>query len=194
MDKLARVVVEPGRWAYNKIKKEFGDDIIAEDGQIDRKKLGNIVFKDPSLRKKLEKITHYPIFWEMFKSLFFHYCKGTPLIILDVPLLFEVGLDKFTNTVIVVYCDKETQIKRIMKRDNVSEDQAIDRINSQMSTEDKVKKANIVINNDEGIEELKIKTLNAIKKAHEVRDWLPRNSLITYIATILLVYIIYLLK
>lgn len=130
----------------------------------------------------------------MFKSLFIHYWKGTPLVILDVPLLYEVGLHKFTNTVICVYCDTETQIQRITKRDNISREHAIDRINSQMSTEEKAKRADILIVNDSGIDELREKTLSAIKKAHQARDWLPRNSLITYIITILIVYIIYILR
>lgn len=192
MDKLARVVVEPGRWAYRQIVKEFGKEVLAEDGTLDRKKLGAIVFNDRSARKKLEKYTHYPIFWEMFKMIFVNYWKGVPYIILDVPLLFETGIDRFTNTVIVVTTTPEEQLQRLMIRESLSEDDAKARINAQMPLKEKEKRADIIIDNSGPKDQIEMLANNAINKAKQTKDKLPRNTLIACIGGFMLLLVLYL--
>lgn len=82
LDLIARQIVQPGRKAYNQIVKEFGKEILQEDGQLDRPKLGAIIFRDAEARKKLNAITHPQIFVELFKQLAWHLLKGTSLVVI----------------------------------------------------------------------------------------------------------------
>jgi dephospho-CoA kinase len=102
-DLIARQVVEPGRRAYNLIRKYFGDEILNADGTIDRPKLGSIIFADSDKRKVLNSCVHPYVRLEMLKQVLWHWMSGAKLVVVDVPLLFESKLDKFVNTTVVVY-------------------------------------------------------------------------------------------
>lgn len=151
-DLIAREVVdlEPVK---EKIKEVFGDDIYKDD-ELDRKALGEIVFRDKEKRQVLNEIEHpeiYKIILEEVKN-----SKGR--VFVDIPLLFEsqhlnekYGLD--FDEVWLVYVSRETQVKRLIKRDRISRGYALEKINSQMSVEDKKIMADVIIDNSGSLEE-----------------------------------------
>ncbi|KAJ1687715.1 hypothetical protein LUZ63_019105 [Rhynchospora breviuscula] len=156
-DIVARNVVRKGTGGWKKIKKEFGDAILLESGEIDRARLGQIVFSDPEKRQLLNRLLapHIStgILWEVIKL----WLKGCKVIILDIPLLFETKMNLWTHPVIVVWVDPETQIQRLMARDGISEEQARNRIEAQMALDLKREKADLVIDNSGSLEETKVK-------------------------------------
>src|SRR5699024_4855739 len=147
-DKVARQVVVPGEQAYNEIVKEFGEDILREDKMLDRKKLGSIVFADEEKRKKLNNIIHPQIRKKMLHDRDQLVEQGEKCVVLDIPLLFESELTHFVDKVIVVYADPKIQLERLMERDESTEEEAKQRINSQMSIKEKAARADTVINNN----------------------------------------------
>ncbi len=146
----------------DKIKREFGEIVIDKDGSINRKKLGEIVFDDLNKLKKLESITHHKIFEVINKRI--KQNRDDKIIVLDAPLLFETELDNEVDETWVVYTDKETQIKRLKKRDDLDRKDALKRIKAQMPLKEKIKKADIVIDNSGTKEELKQKIEKLINK------------------------------
>jgi dephospho-CoA kinase len=146
-DQVARDVVCPGKLGYEKVVAEFGDKILASDKTIDRALLGQIVFNDKEKREKLNSILH-PIIIDEQNKLMLEVLAKDPnaIVIMDAALMIESGSYKRFDKLIVVFCDRETQIDRVMKRNNFSREQAEARINSQMPTEEKLKYADIQIN------------------------------------------------
>ncbi len=158
-DKIARNVVEKGKDAYFKIIEYFGKDILSTDGDIDRKALGNIIFNDKYLRESLNSITHPYIFKEI-KNQIENMAKNNSIIFLDVPLLFEQyrlwrEYSIEFNEIWLVYCDKNTQINRLMKRDDISKEEAEKKINSQMSLDKKKTMSSKTIDNSKDLGYLK---------------------------------------
>ncbi|CCA70014.1 hypothetical protein PIIN_03954 [Serendipita indica DSM 11827] len=133
-DVLARQVVEPGTRAHTQIVNHFGTSVLLQDGsqQLDRKKLGDIVFKDDKSRRVLNGIVHPAVRWAMLTQVMKCWLTGESVCILDVPLLIEAGLFKWVGWIVVVYCSKELQLQRLMQRDNCTLTAAQDRIASQM--------------------------------------------------------------
>lgn len=156
-DIIAREVVQKGKPAYEEIIKCFGDTIIDEFGNINRKKLGNIIFEDEKKREKLNSIIH-PYIMEAIKQSI-EENKDEKVIFLDIPLLIET-MDKLKDYNIkldeiwLVYVDEESQIHRLMERDNIKRREALNRIQAQMPMELKKKYATVVIDNRGSIEEL----------------------------------------
>ncbi|CAF0938466.1 unnamed protein product [Adineta steineri] len=149
-DQLARLVVEPGKPAYNLILKYFGHLNILENNSqnLDRKRLGEIIFTNEQMRKQLNKCTHGYIRREAFKQLIEHFFQLQPIVIWDVPLLFEVGLNRYLSNTLVISCDQTIQLDRLKQRDNMNDDQqALQRINAQMNLEEKCRLARYVIDN-----------------------------------------------
>jgi dephospho-CoA kinase len=147
-DLLAREVVMPGQPAYLKIVEEFGHQVVQEDGTLDRKALGAIVFADPAKRKRLEEITHPAIGLRQQRILSVldeEAFEG--IVIWDVALLFEGGGDAKMDRVVVVYADPETELARLIARDGLPEADARARIASQMPIAQKAKRAHFVIDN-----------------------------------------------
>eukprot|EP01135_Chromosphaera_perkinsii_P000152 Nk52_evm48s32 gene=Nk52_evmTU48s32 len=154
-DLIAKEVVLKGRPAWKKIVKEFGEEILMEDGQLDRAKLGDLIFNDEAKRKKLNGITHPAVFYEMGKQVLFAIVSLKPLIVLDVPLLFESGkLLYVCNCVITVACDADVELERLMARNQLSEADARARIDSQMSLVRKCELSDHVIDNNGSKREL----------------------------------------
>lgn len=165
-DEIAREVVRPGLPAYKEIVSEFGDKILNTDKTINRKLLGQIIFADPKLRKKLEQITHPGILDEIDKRIAaIKNKKPHTMIVVNAPLLIEAGLHKKMEKVIVVYADEKTQIERLMKRDGITTDEAKNRIAAQMPLREKKKYADFVIENGEGREKAQVK--KEVKKIFE---------------------------
>ncbi|GAB4256528.1 dephospho-CoA kinase [Thermincola ferriacetica] len=149
-DVVARQVVAPGEPAWQRIVQAFGPEILKDDGNINRPFLGQIIFNDPVKRRILNEITHP----EIIKSIaaeaekYRAQNKKGQVVVIDAPLLLEVGLHKLVDEVWVIYVSPETQIERLMKRNNFTREQALARINSQMPMEEKLRFADKIINND----------------------------------------------
>ena len=156
-DQIAHSVLEVGSPGLDLVAKEFGQDLIKTDGSLDRKKLGNLIFSDPSMRSKLEGITH-PLIREEAKRLA-DLCPADTLLIYDCPLLFETGLNKLEfKKIVLVTAPSEASIDRAMERSGISKQAATARLASQMPLKDKVPLADIVIENNSSREELVQKT------------------------------------
>ncbi|PFW58755.1 dephospho-CoA kinase [Bacillus cereus] len=147
-DVIAREVVEQGKPAYNKIVEAFGTEVLQQDWELDRPKLGSIVFYNEEKRLQLNKIVHPAVREEMNTQKEMYIKKGVQAVVLDIPLLFESKLTSLVDRVLVVAVTPNTQLNRLMKRNNFSEEEATARIQSQMPLEEKVKNADEVINND----------------------------------------------
>lgn len=155
-DQIARKVVEPNQPAWKLIVRHFGEEILLEDRNIDRTKLGAIIFADKTKRRLLNSCTHPYIQREMVWQALACLLRGEHYAILDIPLLYEGSqLLSLLNQVIVVYCDKETQLSRLMARNNFSQEEAMQRINSQMPLEKKCSMADHVVDNNGGLESTK---------------------------------------
>lgn len=146
-DMIAKQVVEIGKPAYEMIVEAFTEDVLMSTGHINRKKLANIVFNDDKNLKKLNSIVH-PYVKRVFREEIKKYrALKEPYVVLDVPLLYESSFDKLCDMILVVFTDQDTQIKRLTKRDHITECDAIKRINAQMSLRDKVTMADFKIDN-----------------------------------------------
>jgi dephospho-CoA kinase len=132
------------------VVRTIGTGVLNEGGEIDRGKLGGIVFREPERRKALEAILHPPIREEMWKRA--RENSGED-VVLDVPLLIETGVHKRVDLVVLVYATRELQIQRLMARDEVSREEAVRRIDAQLSLEEKVSYAHYIINNTGSVEE-----------------------------------------
>jgi len=146
-DLLARHVVEPGKPAWRAIVKLFGKTILNPDRSLNRQVLGAIVFHHPAKRRALEAIIHPRVTREQAR-LTKQAARKDPhaVVIYDVPLLFEAGIDKRVDQTIVVTADRRTQVSRLKKRNGLSRAEALRRINSQISLAKKIQQADHVLN------------------------------------------------
>lgn len=163
-DKIARLVVEPGTPVIKEIQKTFGEEIILEDGSLNREKLGALVFGNAQNREKLNAIIHPAIRIEMLRQKDEHLANGEKTIIMDIPLLFESNLQSFVEKIIVVTVTPEIQKQRLMERNELTEQEAMVRIQSQMPLETKEAGADAVLNNDGTIEETETQLINLLEK------------------------------
>jgi dephospho-CoA kinase len=153
-DELSREVVRPEQGAWEEIIKTFGPDILQEDKTLDRRKLRKIVFDNPEARKKLEAIIHPRVRALAERRISELATAGSSVIVYEVPLLFEAQIHLWLRPVILVACDLETQKKRLLERDHLTELEAQQHLDAQMSLEEKRKLADYVIENDGTPEEL----------------------------------------
>jgi dephospho-CoA kinase len=153
-DVLARDVVEPGKPAYEQIVAFFGEQVLADDGTLDRKKLSDIVFKDMEKRKKLESFTHPQIGVEFFNQVT-EIAAADPNAIIQVavPLLIEVNLQHLFHKILLVHTPRETQIERLVVRDGISEAEAGRILDAQLPIDEKLGYADFVIRNETSLEE-----------------------------------------
>lgn len=151
-DLVARIVVEPGTPTLNQIAEAFGSDVIAEDGSMDREKVGSIIFHDPAQRKVLNDIIHPAIRAEMLRQRDQLIADGEKVVVMDIPLLFESKLQHFVDKILVVSVKEEVQLKRLMERNELSEEEARARINTQLPLSVKEKGADAVIYNNLDVE------------------------------------------
>ncbi|WP_165997052.1 dephospho-CoA kinase [Bacillus sp. Cs-700] len=163
-DVMARKVVEPGEPALQDIFRLFGDDMKAEDGGLDRKKLGAVIFKDEEKRKVLNRILHPAIRKGMLDQAAALKERGSAHIVFDIPLLFESQLTHMVDQTLLVYVDAKTQLSRLVERDGSTEEEAFDRIQSQMPIEEKKELADDVIDNTGTREETEEQLNNILKK------------------------------
>lgn len=152
VDLIGREVVQKGEKAYNEIVKYFGEDILLLSDEINRKKLGDIVFSDKEKLHVLNGITHPEIIRRVADRTKELKENGVEVIVIDAAILFEMGLDKFCDSIWLIQIDKETQLNRLMERDRFVYLDAINRIKSQYENEDKFGIADIIINNNKPLE------------------------------------------
>jgi dephospho-CoA kinase len=153
-DELSREVVQPEQGAWEEIIKTFGPDILQEDKTLDRRKLRKIVFDNPEARKQLEAIIHPRVRALAERRISELAAAGSSVIVYEVPLLFEAQIHLWLRPVILVACDIETQKKRLLERDHLTELEAQQHLDAQMSLAEKRKLADYVIVNDGTLEEL----------------------------------------
>ena len=155
-DKIAHEVLLKSGQAYDEVVAEFGVCIQNDDGEIDRRKLGVLIFGNDKLRRRLTEITHKYIVKEMLMQLE-QAREIYPHVVMDAPLLIEAGLHKASDAVWLVYAPTEVRLGRVISRDGITDTEAQKRIASQTSHEELEKYADVVIENNEGLEELRAK-------------------------------------
>ena len=170
-DAISRTITAPGGEALPEIRRQFGPEVFNEDGTLNRARMAGIVFENETARRILEGITHPLIQRTMLMEMDEAARIGYRIIILDVPLLFETGMDALCDESWALYASREVQIARVMERDDVTRAQAEVRIDSQMSTEERNARASRAINTDRPIErtqaELSALYHGALKKITE---------------------------
>lgn len=160
-DQISRDVVRPGEPAYEDIVHVFGKDVLFEDGTLDRKKLGKVIFSSKERRKELNDIVHPRVREEMIRRRESYKEEDYKAVVLDIPLLYESGLTDYVERVLVVAVDEETQLQRLMERDGSSREDARERITSQIPVSRKAEMADAVIDNN-GTEEESFRQLRDI--------------------------------
>jgi dephospho-CoA kinase len=151
-DRISREVTAPGGRAYNAVVQAFGKGIVRDDGSIDRKRLGEIVFSDPASRERLEAITHPVIFEAMRDALSELARGGHRAAVVEATLIHESGRKGLFDAVISVACDRETAISRLAARDGMPRGDAEARLRAQMDAERKAGASDHVIDNSGDIE------------------------------------------
>ena len=152
-DALARDVVAPGTPGLEAVVRRFGADVLNMGGALDRRKLAALVFADPGSRRDLEAIVH-PAVQQATDSWFDSLDPAAhPFAVAEIPLLYEVGREGAFDAVIVAACKPETQVRRVMARDAVTETEARQRLVAQLPIDDKVRRADYVVSTDGTIDE-----------------------------------------
>jgi len=156
-DKVGHEVFKPDSEAWREVVAAFGRQIITTNGAIDREKLGEIVFSNSEARARLNQIMH-PRMYDSVKTRLDEYRRqGAGIVVLEAPLLLEAGWTSLVDEVWVATASEATVLKRLRERTGLSEKESLARIRSQLPTEKRVKHADVVINTDCGLEELKAK-------------------------------------
>ena len=169
-DKIAHTVMEPGREAFDDIVREFGRVVLGADGSIDRAKLGAIVFADSERRSLLNEIVHPRVIVEQ-NRLLAEAERANPhgIAIVDAALMIESGGYKRFDKLIVVFCSRETQIERLMKRNNIAREEAELRVAAQMSSDEKRRYADYEIDTSGTQEETRARVREVYELLLEVR-------------------------
>jgi dephospho-CoA kinase len=158
-DKITAELSVQGGLLYNVIVKEFGEDFLLDNGDLDRKKLAKKIFNDSKSKELLDKITH-PIIYEEVKKRLDKISDG--LVFLEAPLLYESKFDSICDKIICVFLQKRLQVQRLMDREGIDEDYALAKIHSQMDLYMKKSLADFVIDSKGTFEETKLLVLNVI--------------------------------
>lgn len=153
-DDMAKEAVVPGSGALQKIVGFFGKKIVLPDGTLNRKMLRRMITDDDTARITLESILHHEISTLILKNVVRVEKEGQPMVVIEVPLLFELNLQDRFDWVIVVSAGRELRIQRLMERDHISRDSAENLINVQMPDKKKIERADYVVWNEGSKEEL----------------------------------------
>ncbi len=163
-DDLARKILVKGSKGLAEVEKEFGQTVFKNDGDLDRKELARIVFKDKEKLKKLDEITHKYIIEKIAAKINeFKKDKNVSLIVIDAAIPVKCGFIDVTDEVWTVIADKEKRIERVMERSNLTYKEAKDRIDSQIPDEAYTNIADKIIVNNEGLYELKVKVAEMLQ-------------------------------
>lgn len=167
-DIVARQVVEPGTAGLRALEKNFGSEIIQDDGYLDRKKLGDLIFHDEAKRQLLNQTLDAFIRNEIVTQIEIAKTNSS-LVIADIPLLYEGHYEGLMDEVAVVYVTPEVQLQRLMARNHLTEEAALERINSQLSLEEKKKRADLLFDNCGSSE----------RTRQQVQTWLKKNKFVS---------------
>ncbi len=165
-DKIAKEVSERIE-ILEKIKIEFGKEFVLE-GKLNRKLLREVVFRDKEKVDKLNKIMHPPIIEEIKNQLIKN--SEEEIVVADIPLLFESDLEYLVDKILLVTCKRKTQIERVMKRDKVDRESAMNIIDKQLSLEEKREKSDFVIENDMDMGSLEVEVDRVIRKIKNIEN------------------------
>jgi len=171
-DKLAHAVMEPGQPAYDEVIREFGSEVVGPDGAIDRTKLGAIVFSDDARRRRLNEIVHPRVKDEQDRLL----CEAeaadpNAIAVVDAALMIESGGYKRFDKLIVVFCDRESQVRRLMARNEIGPEEAEQRISAQMSSEEKRRYADYEIDTSGSYDDTRQRTVEVHRKLMDLALW-----------------------
>lgn len=157
LDKVGHDVLSKNGNAYKKTTLNFGETILNKNGEIDRNKLGTIVFGDPMALKRLNNIVHPEIDKIVAKKMKEYRQRGVKAVVLEAAVMQEAAKTKQTDEIWVMLAPEETVLRRLKERSGLSVQDVKARIKSQMTNEERAKKADVVIINDGTLNELKVK-------------------------------------
>ena len=151
-DELAREAVRPGEPALDEVAARFGREVLLPDGNLDRGRLGEVVFADPEARRDLERITHPRINELMGERIASALAGPAPLVAVDIPLLFESAREAMFEGVLLVYASPEVQVRRLRERNGLDEAAALQRLAAQLPIDEKRDRATWIIDNSDGLD------------------------------------------
>jgi len=156
-DRVGHEVFKPDTEPWREVVAAFGRQVLTPSGEIDRKKLGEIVFGNAELLSRLNQIMH-PRMYDMVKVQLEEYRRrGVEVVVLEAPLLLEAGWTSLVDEVWVTVASESTVLKRLQERVGLSKEESLARIHSQLSSEERIKRADVVINTDCSLDEVKMK-------------------------------------
>lgn len=171
-DQIAREVTAAGTPAVRRIADELGEEFVRPDGSLDRSALGEYVFRNAEARRRLEAIVHPPVLERLRQEIErYRNLGGSPeVLVVEVPLLYEVGIADWFDKVVVVAAPEKAQVARVMARERVSQEEALRRVQAQMPLELKMQRADVVIRNEgapEDLEEAVQRTFESLRRGRE---------------------------
>ncbi len=169
-DRLAREVVEPGEPALERIIELFGSEYILPDGTLNREMMRNLIIKDPGKRENLNRITHPAIMGKVDELLVSYASKDIKPVIIDIPLLFETGWERFFRRIILVYTPASIQVERLIKRDGIARETAEITLKAQMPIEEKRLKSDFIIDNSGSLKKTE-------EQARKIFDKIAENKI-----------------
>jgi len=176
-DEVARKVVEPGSYGLERIREEFGSEYIMDDGMLNRTRLAKLVFSDKMALIKINLIMEPLINTESVFQIQKLHSEGNQIVGYDAALICEMGnADKY-RPLIVVWCPRDMQIARLMKRNQLTEPEAVARIEAQMSVDVKMKMADFVIDTSGTVEQSQFQTIKLIDVLRTINSREIHNDL-----------------
>lgn len=163
-DEINRELIRKGARGYERIRERFGDDILDAQGNLDTKKMSALIFSDPHQKKCLEHILH-----PMIREEIIAHCEASEerIIVIEVPLLFEVHWESYFDEIWVVVCERETLLYRLETYRHIPKAEALRRLAHQMSEEEKCKGADVILHNDGDQEELRTQIVKELERLWE---------------------------
>ncbi|WP_028274164.1 dephospho-CoA kinase [Atopococcus tabaci] len=165
----AREVVKKGSKGLQRIRAYFGEKVLFPDGTLNRSELGKEVFSDETKREALNQMLAQDIREWIEQQTKQALEEGVPLVVLDIPLLFEAGYDQKTDKTMVVFVDEDIQLERLIRRNGMTREEALNRIHAQMPLKEKMTRADYLIDNNGTIKETK----------KQVEDWLQKQGFLS---------------
>ena len=153
LDAIARALLAPGMPVYMQVVRRYPECCPEPGQELDRERLAAIVFSDQLARRWLDQQTHWRIGFTLLKELIWAWLVGRKIVVVDAPLLFETGLNKMCTSTVAISVDSERQLQRLMDRDKIAREFALQKVRAQMSTEEKCSRASIVIDNNGSLDE-----------------------------------------
>jgi len=152
-DALARATTEKNRWGYRRLVRAFGKGAVLDPatGEIDRERLARLAFSDRAVRRTLDRATHPPVALALALAVLRSWLLLRPVLVVDMPLLFETGADRLASATLVVSAPEDLQVRRLAQRDGMDEEQARRRVGAQMPTAEKEARATAVLPNGPGV-------------------------------------------